>query len=175
MVERKISDVLNGYNFRTLVGYGLFALTAILPAADAWQRGEPDPVAAPAAPQFGPRGFAGRPPGMHGPFRSSATTGLGTWAWRFTKPFLAAFGTTAAMIILMPFSGCKRYALLFGPPAGFMASVAVSLWLWERTDVYRFEPVLVAVVAALPAGTLWFFCCKRSYERPSEGWIEHAR
>ena len=151
MAERRIFDVLNRRSFRTLAGYGLFALLAIIPVVEGWKRGTPDPVVAPAAPPFPNRGFGVRSLRAREPLNSRPSSGLGTWVWRLGKPVLAAFGTTLAMLILIPFSGCKRYALLFGPPAGFMASVSVSIWLWGRSEVYRIEPGLAAVVGALPA------------------------
>jgi hypothetical protein len=84
--------------------------------------------------------------------------------WLFSKTILAMFGATVSLLILMPFRGCKRYAILFGPPTGLMVVTAVGLWLVGRQEIYRFEPVIVAVLAALPTAALWFLCCKWAYE-----------
>lgn len=84
--------------------------------------------------------------------------------WMFGKTSLAMFGATASLLILMPFRGCKRYAILFGPPTGLLVVSAVGLWLLGRTEIYRFEPVIVAILAALPTSGLWFLCCKYAYE-----------
>lgn len=42
---------------------------------------------------------------------------------------------------------------------------AVGVWLAGRQEIYRFEPVVVAVIAALPTASLCLHLCKWAYVR----------
>jgi hypothetical protein len=171
MKHRRISDALGQITFRTGIGYTLFFLLAVLPAADEWQFGSETESVSATSERYSsfqyrnlPTRRDGRPSVREQMNRSwwPDTSGL---MWLFGKTMLAMTGATLSLMILMPFRGCKRYAILFGPPTGLLVVTAVGLWLAGREEIYRFEPVVVAIIAALPTATLWFFCCKWSYER----------
>ena len=164
-----IQAALSQRTVRNLIGYMLFAVSAIIPAVSSWQR---EPVPQRTAPGFRSSPFDGPPSrrfgdrrGSQGPFTTLTSRDALSWAWYFFRLFLTTVGTTIAMLVLLPYSGCKRFAILFGPPTGIAVMTATSLWLAGRTSIYRVEPVLVAMIAAVPTGMLWILCCKSSYER----------
>jgi hypothetical protein len=172
--HRRISEVLGERSFRNGLGYVVFFLLVMLPTVDAWQSGSEI---------------------VQGSDRGSIRTGLGinrinawpdgrptvrekmnaSWwpdtsrlMWFFGKTSLAMFGATLSMLILMPFRGCKRFAILFGPPTGLLVVSVVGFWLTGRDEIYRFEPVIVGLIAALPPAGLWFICCKWAFERQTQ-------
>ena len=169
MAQRhSIITELSRRSFRNLFGYMLFAVSTIIPSITEWRSAAP--VQSPPAMQpmlmdrlprhrFGHRFDQPRlsPGGI-------VATASG-WAWWLARIFFAAAGTTIAMIILLPYPGCKRFALLFGAPTGLAAMTASAFWLSGRAVVYRSEPVLIAILAALPVGLLWIVCCKNAFER----------
>lgn len=192
--HRRISEVLGERSFRNALGYVVFFLTVILPTLDSWESGddveradssnqrpmaerivgitppgEPERLSGPnrwkTERGFGPvRGWPGNRPTVREQMNQSWWPDTSRWMWLFGKTCLALLGATVSLMILMPFRGCKRYALLFGPPMGFMVVSAVGLWLLGRTEIYRFEPVIIGVLAASPAFALWYLCCKSAYE-----------
>ena len=150
---------------------GLFP-ARMLPTVDAWQTGSDmgrpstyDSERVSHLTRNLPTRRDGRPGGRE-QMNRSWWPNTSRWMWIFSMTMLAMLGATVALLILMPFRGCKRYALLFGPPTGFVVVTAVGLWLAGRHQIYRFEPTFVAVFSALPTAGLWFLCCKRAYERP---------
>lgn len=157
----------------------LFAVSAIIPAVSSWQR---EPVPQRVTPGFRSSPFDGPPSrrsgdrrGSQGPFTTLTSSEVLSWAWYFFRLFLASVGTAIAMLVLLPYSGCKRFAILFGPPTGIAVMTATSLWLVERTSIYRVEPVLVAMIAAVPTGALWILCCKAPYERHHRRRVRESR
>lgn len=165
MQNRTISGELGKGSFRTGIGYTLFFLLVTLPTLDAWQYGTErlEPNRETYQTSFGPRTMRGWPergPSVRDQMNSSWWPNTARLMWFFSKVSLSIVGATLAMIILLPFRGCKRYALLFGPPTGFFAMSAISLWIAGRDEIYRFEPVVVGIVAALPTAALWLVCCK---------------
>jgi hypothetical protein len=151
-----ISSALSQRSIRNFIGYALFTLCTIIPSVSIWQYGG-DASQQPAfnRPQFGPRG---------GRFQQSPVDWKAR-AWWIGRGVLAVVGTTVAMMILLPHAGCKRFAVLFGPPTGLAAVAATAYWLTGRTEIYRVEPVLVGLMAAVPTGFLWVLCCQKPYER----------
>lgn len=172
MQKRTISGELSKGSFRTGIGYAVFFLLVMLPTLDAWQYGSEtlQPVRDNYRTGFGPRSMSGWPdgrPSVREQMNSSWWPNTGRVMWFFSKVSLAMFGATLAMVLLLPFRGCKRYAILFGPPTGFVVMCAVSLWIAGRDEIYRFEPVVVGIVAALPTTGLWLICCKWALDRSS--------
>ena len=170
--RRRIADVLGQASWRNALGYAVFFLLVMLPTVDAWQTGSDmgrpstyDSERVSHLTRNLPTRRDGRP-GVREQMNRSWWPNTSRWLWIFSKTMLAMLGATVALLILMPFRGCKRYALLFGPPTGFVVVTAVGLWLAGRHQIYRFEPTFVAVFSALPTAGLWFLCCKRAYERP---------
>lgn len=168
--HRRISDVLGEMSFRNGFGYAVFFLLVMLPTADAWQSGsETERLSNRNTDRSNyltrnlPTRRDGRP-GVREQMNSSWWPDTSRLMWMFGKATLAIMGATISLLILMPFRGCKRYAILFGPPTGLLVVTAVGLWLMGRQEIYRFEPVIVAVIAALPTATLWYYCCKWAYE-----------
>ncbi len=168
--QEKIGDVLGKRSFRNGLGYVTFFLLVMLPTADAWQAGS-ETVRYES--QFDSRSdFRNRNlptrrdglPGVRERMNRSWLPGTSWLMWLFAKTTLAVIGATLSLLILMPFRGCKRYAILFGPPMGLSVVTAVGLWLAGRQEIYRFEPVVVAIIAALPTASLWFLLCKWAYE-----------
>jgi hypothetical protein len=173
MPKRTISGELSKGSFRTGIGYAIFFLLVALPTVDAWQYGSDrlQPTQETFRSDFGPRTMRGWPdgrPSVREQMNSSWWPNTARVMWFFSKVSLAIFGATLAMIILLPFRGCKRFALLFGPPTGFIVMSAISLWIAGRDEIYRFEPIVVGVVAALPTSALWLLCCKWSLDRSSQ-------
>jgi hypothetical protein len=172
MQKRTISGELGKGSIRTGIGYTLFFLLVMLPTVDAWQFGSErlKSVREDNQPSFGPRFMRdwrdGRP-SVRDQMNSSWWPNTARVMWFFSKVSLAMFGATLAMVILLPFRGCKRFALLFGPPNGFFVMTAISLWIAGRNEIYRFEPVVVGIVASLPMSALWLICCKWALERNS--------
>ena len=168
--HRRISDVLGERSFRNGLGYAVFFLLVMLPTVDAWQSGsETERLSNRSTDHsnFFPRNLPMRRdgrPSVREQMKSSWWPDTSRLMWMFGKTMLAMFGATVSLMILMPFRGCKRYAILFGPPTGLLVVTAVGLWLTGRQEIYRFEPVIVAVAAALPFASLWFLCCKWTYE-----------
>ena len=174
---RRIQAVLGERSFRNLCGYTLFTLVVILPSVDAWKYGsETETNTSPMAStstfgssrtnsfsRFGAPAFRSDFPSRI-PQRQSVESSGTSWIWFLGRPILGMMGATLSLMILMPFSGCKRWALLFGPPTGLATVMAISLWLWGRSEIYRWEPIVIGVLAALPTATLWFFCCKWAFE-----------
>jgi len=157
-------------SFRNGLGYAVFFLLVMLPTADAWQSGsETERLSSRHSDHSNyltrnlPTRRDGRP-GVREQMNSSWWPDTSRLMWMFGKTMLAMFGATVSLLILMPFRGCKRYAILFGPPTGLLVVTAVGLWLAGRQEIYRFEPVIIAVIAALPTAALWFLCCKWAYE-----------
>lgn len=168
--HRRISDVLGAMSFRNGLGYAVFFLLVMLPTADAWQSGSEterlsnrDSDRSNYLTRNLPTRRDGRP-SVREQMNSTWWPDTYRLMWMFGKTMLAMFGAAISMMILMPYRGCKRYAILFGPPTGLLVVTAVGLWLAGRQEIYRFEPVVVAVVAALPTASLWFLCCKWAYE-----------
>ncbi len=167
---RKIFDVLGKMSLRNGLGYAVFFLLVMLPTLDAWQSGsdtERSSTWDSHRSNYHSRSFPirhdGRP-SVREQMNSSWWPDVSRLMWMFGKTSLAMFGATVSLLILMPFRGCKRYAILFGPPTGLLVVFAVGLWLLGRTEIYRFEPIIIAVLAALPTAGLWFLCCKYAYE-----------
>ncbi len=165
-----ISEVLGRMSFRNGLGYATFFLLVMLPTADAWQSGS-ESVSYES--QFGSRAdfrYRNLPTRRGGQLSVRERMNRSWWPgtswlmWLFAKTSLAVLGATLSLMILMPFRGCKRYAILFGPPMGLSVVTAVGIWLAGRQEIYRFEPVVVAVIAALPTASLWFLLCKWAYE-----------
>lgn len=178
--NRRISEVLGERSFRNVLGHAVFFLLVLLPTVDAWQSGSETVRLGSGVTSGSESGF----PYVRGFPRGRAGFGERTQSWWpdtsrlmwvFGRTALAVFGATLAMLILMPYRGCRRFAVLFGPPTGLMVTIAVGLWLAGRGEIYRFEPVVVAVVASLPTAGLWFWCCQWAFEsRPSEPEIVEA-
>lgn len=167
--SRSISSVLGEISFRNGLGYAVFFLVVTLPTVDSWQSGsEVERLSEHPGgrSQYLTRNLPtwrdGRPSVREQMNRSWWPT-TSRLMWLFGKATLAMLGATVSLMILMPFRGCKRYAILFGPPTGLLVVTTVGLWLAGRTEIYRFEPVVIAVVAALPTTVPWFFCCKWAY------------
>jgi hypothetical protein len=168
--NRRISEVLGEMSFRNGLGYVVFFLLVMLPTADAWQSGSEterlsnrDSNRSSYLTRNLPTRRDGRP-GVREQMNSSWWPDTSRLMWMFGKTMLAMFGATVSLLILMPFRGCKRYAILFGPPTGLLVVTAVGLWLAGRQEIYRFEPIVIAIIAALPTAAIWFYCCKRAYE-----------
>lgn len=167
---RRISDVLGQRSFRNGLGYAIFCLMVMLPTVDSWQSGtevEQNAYRDPWHTRHGVDPMRGWPkgrPSVREQMNRSWWPDTSRIMWMFGKTILAVFGATVSLLILMPFRGCKRYAVLFGPPMGLMVVSAVGLWLMGRTEIYRFEPVVIATIAASPTFALWYFCCKSAYE-----------
>ncbi len=157
-------------SFRNGLGYALFFLLVMLPTADAWQSGtetERFSSRESSRSRYPSRNLPVLPdgrPSVREQMNRNWWPDTSRVKWVFGKTMLAMIGATASLLILMPFRGCKRYALLLGPPTGLFAVTAVGFWLAGRQEIYRFEPVVVAVIAALPTAAIWFLCCKWSYE-----------
>ena len=168
--HRRISNVLGEMSFRNGLGYAVFFLTVMLPTVDAWQAGSETERLSNRDSDRSSLLMRNLPtrrdglPGVREQMNRSWWPDTSRFMWLFSKTILAMFGATVSLLILMPFRGCKRYAILFGPPTGLMVVTAVGLWLVGRQEIYRFEPVIVAVLAALPTAALWFLCCKWAYE-----------
>ena len=165
MQKRTISGELGKGSFRTGIGYTLFFLLVMLPTVDAWQYGSErmQPAQSDFRSNFGPRTMSGWPdgrPSVREQMNSSWWPTTVSVMWFFSKVSLAMVGATLAMMILLPFRGCKRYALLFGPPTGFFVMCAISLWIAGRDEIYRFEPVIIGIIAALPTAAMWLVGCK---------------
>lgn len=161
-------EELSRRTFRNLCGYLLFAACVIVPAISDWKSGAP--VMAPAVGQPGignPSQFPGNRQQPGGVLSDSGDVRarLAKWIWWLTRAMFASIGTTIAMVVLLPYRGCKRFALLFGAPTGLAAMIATGVWLSGRTVVYRAEIVVIAIVAALPTGFLWMKCCEWSRSR----------
>lgn len=172
MKKRTISGELGKGSLRTGIGYTLFFLLVMLPTVDAWQYGSEriQPLREDDQSAFGPktmRGWPGERPSVRDQMNSSWWPNTARVMWFFSKVSLSMLGATLAMLILLPFRGCKRYALLFGPPNGFFVMSTISLWIAGRDEIYRFEPVVVGLVAALPMSALWLVCCKWALDRSS--------
>lgn len=172
MQKRTISGELGRGSLRTAIGYTIFFLLVMLPTVDAWQYGSErlEPVRDDFRTGLGPGPFRSWPdgrPSVREQMNSSWWPNTARVMWFFSKVSLAMVGATLAMLILLPFKGCKRYALLFGPATGFFVMSAISLWIAGRVEIYRFEPVVVGLVAALPTAALWVVCCKWALDRSS--------
>jgi hypothetical protein len=150
-------------SFRNGLGYAVFFLTVMLPTVDAWQAGSETERLSNRDSDRSSLLMRNLPtrrdglPGVREQMNRSWWPDTSRFMWLFSKTILAMFGATVSLLILMPFRGCKRYAILFGPPTGLMVVTAVGLWLVGRQEIYRFEPVIVAVLAALPTAALWFY------------------
>lgn len=166
--SRTVYSSLNERSCRNTLGYLLFAISTILPTIAYWQSGgDQVPLHRPQWSVDRPRSHPLGPwPGTGE--RSDTGTRVAVIAWWLVRAAFAALGTTIAMAVLLPYPGCKRFALLLGAPTGLAAMTASSLWLAGRTEVYRFEPVLAGIVGAIPTGFLWLQCCKWSFDLHNE-------
>ncbi|WP_425617428.1 hypothetical protein NA78x_001105 [Anatilimnocola sp. NA78] len=165
-----VGDSLYPRGFRKTLAMVLFFVTATLPSVVFWQSEDSPPQ------PHGPVGFAamhpldGPPSRAFGPgprsfgvshrhshYGPAANDGpsLMSWVGTFFRWSLAFFGGIFSLALYYPRWGFKRFALLCGPIAGLGAMMALAMYLFARTEVYRFEIVFASMFGALPGILLY--------------------
>jgi hypothetical protein len=152
---------MNVRGFHRYLALTLFFLCTILPVDCLWKEGKLDPQnnAAQTPPRFGPR-FGPRL-GQQAAEEERSGVEVTWYLWP-----LAVGGSILAMMLYCPNWGFKRFALLGGPIAGIGALMFLSYWLTGRDRIYRFEPVLIALLGAAPGVGLWvLFILRKATQR----------
>jgi hypothetical protein len=90
--------------------------------------------------------------------------------WSVIKRSAVVVAATIGFMLYYPRQGFKRYALLCGPLAAFIVPWAVSSYLQGRTEVFRAELFVVALIALSPGIALYVFLTWRKAQRLGMAW-----
>jgi hypothetical protein len=149
--------------FRKVFALMLIAAVTVIPPLFAWQHEPAEPSGGRSFPtgRYAPRG---------GFLPERESPGVLATVWTGIKRVTMIVITTAALMLYYPRRGFKRYALLCGPILAIVAPWAVGAYLQGRSEVFRFEIVLVAMAASLPGAFLYVFLTWRKAKRLGMVW-----
>lgn len=110
---------------------------------------------------------------MHQPVRdrfAPARPAQPSWTWfglfnSSLQLFLAMAGGIFSLALYYPRWGFKRFAILCGPIVGIGTMLLLSMYLFARTDVYKFEICIVAIIGALPGLLLYLLLVAWKFRR----------
>lgn len=153
-----ISEGLYPRGFRKFLALILFFAATTTPTVFLWQN-PPDSPAVSEAGSFAPYPAPPSRYPSHRPYGPQASSSSGSTWWllfcSFMQLSLATFGGLFSLALYYPRSGFKRFALLCGPLVGLGTMFLLGIYLAARTNVYRFEIPLVAIVGAAPGLTMY--------------------
>lgn len=164
-----VDDSLYPSGWRKTLAMLLFFATTTMPSVFVWQypnRQPPIPVGVSAVrPWEGPTGrtwtyTSQAPVGARSQmyisnFPSNKRPSPFRWLGSFFRLSLAVLGGILSLALYYPFSGFKRFAVLCGPIVGLGSMIALGMYLFARTEVYRFEIAFAAICGALPGVALY--------------------
>jgi hypothetical protein len=157
MVEKPVNKILdlNVRGFRRYLAIFLFMVGVIFPIDSCFRDGllleTANVRSAPMSRFGGPRG------------RLVEATQESSMPW-YLKP-LAVVMSILALMLYLPNWGFKRYALIAGPMIGLGSIWLLTYWLTGRTSIHRFEPVLAAMLGALPGVAVWILLVRAKAHR----------
>jgi hypothetical protein len=163
-----IGEALYPRGLRKTMAMVLFFVTTTTPTVFLWQNppANPQPNGPIGIARFRSlheppsRGFGGRSmtpgfgPGFAAPAPAPSRT-ASNWLTSFVQLFLATVGGALSLALYYPRWGFKRYAILCGPLVGLGTMFFLGVYLFARTEVYRFEIVFAAMIGAIPGLLLY--------------------
>ncbi len=151
--------------FRKVFALMLVVAVTVLPQAFAWVA---TPIEQPGASSLPTGRFA--PRGGFLPQREEPRPGRLQSIWNgIQRSFVVAVATIGFMMYY-PRKGFKRHALLCGPLVAFLVPLCVSSYLQGRTEVFRAELVVVALIALSPGIALYVALTWRKARRLGMAW-----
>ncbi|MGE3777187.1 MAG: hypothetical protein AB7F89_08390 [Pirellulaceae bacterium] len=151
--------------FRKLFALMLVSSVTVLPAVASWADTPVESATESRLPtgRFRPRGGFLRETEKPQP-------GVVSTLWGIVKRCFQVTVATLGVMLYYPRSGFKRYALLCGPFIAFFVPFVVGLYLRGRSEVFRAEIVVVALLALAPGVALYVLLTSRKARRMGIPW-----
>ncbi|MCA9058723.1 MAG: hypothetical protein KDA85_09495 [Planctomycetaceae bacterium] len=156
--------------FRKLMAIMLITSVTVLPEVFSWvgpPEGESTINGIPTG-RYAPRG--GFLPGDSRPRYAAPQTSFLKTVWTAVKRCFVVVVTTLGVVLYYPRRGFKRYALLCGPVIALLVPLVMSLYLRGRTEVFRAEILVVALIALSPGIGLYVLLTWRKAKRLGMEW-----